>query len=77
MKNKSTDLNSLLFLILDIDECTNEPHSCDVHAECNNTLGSYKCTCTSAGFYGNGTHCTGKYILIMKASCSQRQQQRQ
>ena len=40
MKNKSTDLNGLLFLILDIDECTNETHSCDVHAECNNTLGS-------------------------------------
>ena len=34
-----------LFVVLDIDECANETHSCDVNALCNNTPRSYKCTC--------------------------------
>ena len=46
------------FITQDIDECLNGTHGCDVNAECNNTLGSYKCTCKD-GFQGNGTKCTG------------------
>ena len=46
------------FITQDIDECLNGTHDCDVNAECNNTLGSYKCTCKD-GYEGNGTNCTG------------------
>ncbi|CAH3138252.1 unnamed protein product, partial [Pocillopora meandrina] len=41
----------------DLNECTDGTHSCDKDAECNNNLGSYKCTCKH-GFHGNGTNCT-------------------
>lgn len=44
------------FHVLDIDECSNETNGCDEKAECNNTLGSYNCTCKN-GFHGNRTHC--------------------
>ncbi|XP_022778804.1 L-rhamnose-binding lectin CSL3-like, partial [Stylophora pistillata] len=39
------------------NECTSGTHDCDANAECNNTLGSYNCTCKD-GFHGNGTRCT-------------------
>ncbi|CAH3138251.1 unnamed protein product, partial [Pocillopora meandrina] len=42
----------------DLDECSDGTHNCDVNADCNNTLGSYKCSCKD-GFHGNGTNCTG------------------
>ena len=47
------------FVVTDIDECLKEIHGCDVNAKCNNTLGSYKCTCKD-GYEGNGTNCTGQ-----------------
>ena len=50
-----------LIVVLDIDECTNGTHSCDVNAVCNNTRGSYNCTCKD-GFYGDGMNCTGNYL---------------
>ena len=43
---------------LDIDECANNTDNCDVNAYCNNTVGSYNCTC-HAGYTGNGTTCIG------------------
>ena len=36
------------------DWCT--PNNCDRRARCENTWGSFKCTCTE-GYAGNGTHC--------------------
>ena len=42
----------------DINECTTNVHKCAANAFCNNTDGSYNCTC-SPGFTGNGTACTG------------------
>ena len=42
----------------DINECTTNVHKCAANAFCNNTDGSYNCTC-SPGFTGNGTECTG------------------
>ena len=45
-------------VVIDIDECIDGTYRCDVNAECNNTLGSYNCTCKD-GFHGNGTNCTG------------------
>ena len=43
----------------DIDECSTNAHSCGVNAACNNTIGSYVCTC-EAGYSGDGRTCTGK-----------------
>ena len=51
----------LLFNSLDLDECAEGTHNCDVNAECNNTLGSYNCKCKD-GFRGNGTNCKGNLV---------------
>ena len=64
-------------LVLDIDECSSNSHSCDVNAVCNNTRGSYTCACKS-GYSGDGTNCTGMLYLpnknykiygVIKRSC--------
>ena len=55
----NSNLNSRSFAS-DMDECMDGTHDCDVNAECNNTQGSYNCTCKD-GFHGNGTNCTGNY----------------
>ena len=44
------------FPFLDIDECAEGLHSCDVHAYCNNTAGSYTCTCKPT-YHGDGENC--------------------
>nr|XP_058950979.1 uncharacterized protein LOC131778575 [Pocillopora verrucosa] len=40
----------------DIDECTESLHNCSSYAFCNNTEGSYNCTC-KPGYTGNGREC--------------------
>ena len=47
-----------LFLT-DIDECRNITAPCHANATCNNTDGSYTCTCND-GYSGDGVNCTGK-----------------
>ncbi|CAH3164839.1 unnamed protein product [Pocillopora meandrina] len=42
----------------DIDECETNPHKCHEEAACNNTHGSYSCSC-KPGFIGDGHNCTG------------------
>ena len=55
-------LISFFFLLSDIDECLTELHNCDDNAYCNNTIGSYNCTCNK-GYEGSGFNCTGtKYF---------------
>ena len=56
-------LCSAIFLFLDFDECAAKFDNCDPNAYCNNTVGSFNCTCNS-GYTGNGTTCTGKYDLF-------------
>ena len=40
------------FMLLDIDECSDESHDCDINANCTNTNGSHICTCKE-GYTGN------------------------
>ncbi|CAH3032913.1 unnamed protein product, partial [Pocillopora meandrina] len=40
----------------DTDECSSGSHDCSADAYCNNTVGSFTCTC-KAGFSGDGKKC--------------------
>ena len=48
-----------IYYFADINECETEKHHCGSNAFCNNTKGSYICTC-KPGYTGNGVSCTGK-----------------
>ena len=52
---------SLCHSYADIDECSSA-NECHQNATCNNTKGSYNCTCKD-GFEGDGKNCTGKILL--------------
>ena len=52
------DKKPLRAYFLDLDECTTGSHSCDVNSVCQNTVGSYKCSC-NAGYTGDGKPCNG------------------
>ena len=51
-----------MFCIADIHECVSGDNDCHVNANCQNTVGSYTCTCM-AGYRGNGRTCEGTCIL--------------
>ena len=40
-------------LSTDVNECVEGPHGCDANAICDNTVGSYNCTCRP-GLIGDG-----------------------
>ena len=46
----------LFGITVDVNECAGDP--CDGNATCNNTNGSYTCTC-DPGFTGDGFNCSG------------------
>ena len=46
---------------LDVDECDLGTDECADLATCDNTAGSYDCTCID-GYEGNGVTCTGMLI---------------
>lgn len=49
-----------LHLFLDVNECVTNTHGCNLHAECLNTKGSFKCKCKQ-GYRGSGFDCAGEY----------------
>ena len=49
----------------DVNECMNDQHTCDLHANCTNTDGSYTCACID-GYIGDGNICFGKYIDVFE-----------
>ncbi len=53
------------FLSLDIDECAINTDNCHDDAVCDNTIGSYTCTCND-GFTGDGVSCNGKYLIQIR-----------
>ncbi len=46
-----------------MDECQSEEYDCGVNAQCNNTFGSFNCTCLQ-GYVGDGMNCSGKAASI-------------
>ena len=48
---------------LDVDECGNGNHDCDMKANCMNTNGSFVCVCNS-GWSGDGVVCKGEYFIL-------------
>ena len=58
-----------------MDECATNTHSCDVNAVCQNTVGSYTCTC-KAGFTGDGKTCNGKKSMPTLQKCPESNSQR-
>ena len=48
------------YLHSEVDECGLGLHKCDVKATCENTEGSYICSCTH-GYFGDGFTCKRKY----------------
>ena len=49
----------VIFICTDIDECRIETHNCDLNADCNDTVGSFLCTCNT-GYEGTGSVCTSE-----------------
>ena len=48
---------------IDIDECSMQVDECDHN--CNNTLGSYTCSCNDGYLLDrNGLQCNGKYDIV-------------
>ena len=53
------------YFCLDEDECQDEKHNCHANAQCNNTFGSYNCTCLN-GYSGDGVSCLGTYHSLKR-----------
>ena len=50
---------------IDINECKEGLHGCHTNAICNNTKGSYNCTC-KPGFIGDGRNsCKGTVVNVI------------
>ncbi len=67
-------------LFADLDECQSGEHNCDVNSYCNNTFGSFNCTCLQ-GYVGDGVHCSGKaafffFYFVLRLSFSQQKMNR-
>jgi predicted SprT family Zn-dependent metalloprotease len=63
------DINFTMMVAIDIDECSIQVDECDHN--CNNTLGSYTCSCNDGYILDrNGLQqCNGKYVAITLNYC--------
>ena len=52
---------NLSFHYIDINECAEDLHNCDMNANCTNTHCGFICTCRE-GYTGNGTICISKKV---------------
>ena len=52
------------YVFSDMDECTSNYHICDNNAVCQNTEGSYTCSC-KAGYTGDGKICSGEWFGVL------------
>ena len=52
----------------DINECRDGSNRCDENARCDNTLGSYSCTCND-GFTGDGFRCAAAQQTAKPLEC--------
>ena len=57
--------NTAYVPFLDIDECGSRTDDCDANAVCNNTIGSYTCTCVPP-YSGNGQVCGSELFFKVK-----------
>ena len=62
-RSRSAKARAFFSVHSDINECTTNAYNCDVKTFCNNTEGSFNCTC-SPGYTGNGIKCTGKLSFL-------------
>ena len=53
----------ILTIFPDEDECQDGTHNCNANAQCNNTFGSFICTCIK-GYSGDGVACYGMVDLL-------------
>ena len=51
-------------LASDINECDRSPSVCHVNADCQDTEGSFNCSCQT-GFLGDGMTCNGNVICSL------------
>ena len=49
-------------LLNEIAGCSDGGHECHEHASCNETEGSFVCTC-NAGYSGDGISCEGQFTI--------------
>ena len=56
----------IMYYFLDNNECLTGKHKCNSNADCNNTKGSYTCTC-KPGYAGDGIICRGMTDFIINS----------
>ena len=55
---------TIVYLLLDTDECYSGDNDCDDSATCHNLIGSYNCSCKK-GYSGDGFKCQGTTIFSL------------
>lgn len=56
---------NVCYFLLDIDECSSANGGCHASAYCQNTVGSFTCTC-NIGYDGDGFNCVGTLLLSIQ-----------
>ena len=56
--------SNIIFFHLDVNECVLGTDMCNENATCENTIGSYNCSCND-GFAGDGFNCTGEMLQTL------------